>query len=630
MRLLSWKDEQMVPDFRGERLFSGGAQPEDLARQSPPSSADIAARLENTHPSVAVRARLHSMFHQCFAQRRAELALRESAAHFRILAEQGSDSIFLHDADGRVVDVNQRACDALGYSRQELLALKLPDIDTDSAQHGVAALFSALSKDEPLVLESRFRRRDGTLFPVEMRIGAMRMHGRRHLLFLVRDISANRRIQQCLHHLADHDSLTGLPNRGAFLRSLQNALQDGGRLALLLVDLDRFRHLNEALGEIAGDRLLQEAARRLQAALPPGAMLARTGGDEFAALLRDGHCMQQLAAARGMLAALEEDFMLDRQPLHLSASIGVSFYPEDGDDCRQLLRHAEAALQRAKTAGRDKLQRHDPGADAACCSRPALEAGLHHAARRGELELHYQAKVDARSNRISGCEALLRWRHPEQGLLLPERFIPLAEETGLIVPLTRWVLHEACRQVQVWQALGLAPGPVAVNLSAGPFIDAGLVQDVRQALLETGMDPALLELEITESMMLHGAEHARAVLAGLKALGISIAIDDFGIGYSSLSQLKSLPIDIIKIDRSFITDVPGDQADEAITTAIVAMGKSLRVAVVAEGVEAAEQLDFLRGLGCDQIQGYYFSRPLPAAQFERLLLAQRLQEDGAA
>jgi EAL domain-containing protein (putative c-di-GMP-specific phosphodiesterase class I) len=273
----------------------------------------------------------------------------------------------------------------------------------------------------------------------------------------------------------------------------------------------------------------------------------------------------------------------------------------------------------AKTSGRERLKLH--AVSNAPCPRSiaAFEAALSKAARRGELELHYQAKVDAQSHRVSGCEALLRWRHPEHGLLLPERFIPLAEETGLIVPLTRWVLRDACRQMQSWHAQGLAPHHVAVNLSAGPFIEAGLVEDVRDALERSGMDPAQLELEITESLMVREIEDARKILAGLKRLGVRIAIDDFGIGYSSLSQLKNLPVDIIKIDRAFITDVPGSRVDEAIATAIIAMGKSLRAAVVAEGVEAAAQLDFLRALGCDHIQGYYFSKPVPAYQFEDLL-----------
>jgi EAL domain-containing protein (putative c-di-GMP-specific phosphodiesterase class I) len=299
--------------------------------------------------------------------------------------------------------------------------------------------------------------------------------------------------------------------------------------------------------------------------------------------------------------------------------MGMAIYPEDGRDQGKLLSHALGAMHCAKSSGRERLRRHAVSNTPCPRSAASLESALSQAARRGELELHYQAKVDARSNRVSGCEALLRWRHPEHGLLLPERFIPLAEETGLIVSLTRWVLRDACSQMQRWHAQGLAPDHVAVNLSAGPFIEAGLLEDVRDALEHTGMDPARLELEITESLMVRGIEDARTILAGLKQFGVRIAIDDFGIGYSSLSQLKNLPIDIIKIDRAFITDVPGSSVDEAIATAIIAMGKSLRAAVVAEGVEGAAQLDFLRALGCDHIQGYYFSKPAPAHQFEELL-----------
>ncbi|MBK4736237.1 putative bifunctional diguanylate cyclase/phosphodiesterase [Noviherbaspirillum pedocola] len=443
-----------------------------------------------------------------------------------------------------------------------------------------------------------------------------------------RELSLRREAGQAQFH-AEHDPLTGLLNRDAFLRRLNEALnlaqQGGERVALAVLDIDRFRTWNEALGHVAGDQLLRLTAQRMQASLPPGVLLARTGGNEFAALLDDAKTPQPMVRARALLDALRQECTIAGTLVQLSARIGLSVFPEDASDCGELLRQAMGALRDAKTAGRERLRRHAPAAATRTVASAALESSLRHAAQRGELELHYQAKVDARSHRVSGCEALLRWRHPEQGLMLPERFIPLAEETGLIVPLTRWVLHTACSQMQRWQAVGLVPGHVAVNLSAGPFIEAALLDDVREVLTETGMDPTLLELEITESMMMGCAAESRAILIGLKTLGVRIAIDDFGIGYSSLSQLKNLPVDIIKMDRSFINDVPGDRVDEAIATAIIAMGKSLRAAVVAEGVEAVEQLDFLRGLGCDQIQGYYFSKPLPAVEFEELLRSELMR-----
>lgn len=574
-------------------------------------------------PAPAIQKQLYSMFQQCFARRRAKLAPAEGASHFLRLAQQTADSLFLHDACGRVIDANQRACDALGYSRAELLGLRLADIDARAQQHDMAGLMARVSRNRTVLFKSRYRRRDGSLFPVEIRVSCTRLHGRAHLLAQVRDLSMDADIGKRLRYLIHHDHMTGLLNRRAFFRRLRHALsraqQHGEGLALLVIDIDRFKRWNEAFGHAAGDRLLREVALRLQAALPAGGLIARTGGNEFAVLLDDASCIQQLALARAMLNALQREFDITGQPHQISARMGMAIYPEDGRDQGELLSHALGAMHGAKSSGRERLRRHAVYNTPCPHSAASLESALSQAARRGELELHYQAKVDARSNRVSGCEALLRWRHPEHGLLLPERFIPLAEETGLIVPLTRWVLHDACSQMQRWHAQGLAPDHVAVNLSAGPFIEAGLLEDVRDALEHSGMDPARLELEITESLMVRGIEDARTILAGLKRFGVRIAIDDFGIGYSSLSQLKNLPIDIIKIDRAFITDVPGSRVDEAIATAIIAMGKSLRAAVVAEGVEEAAQLDFLRALGCDHIQGYYFSKPAPADQFEEWL-----------
>jgi EAL domain-containing protein (putative c-di-GMP-specific phosphodiesterase class I) len=276
-------------------------------------------------------------------------------------------------------------------------------------------------------------------------------------------------------------------------------------------------------------------------------------------------------------------------------------------------------MYRAKEGGKNNFQFYSAQMDLHSASQLALESSLRRALERNELLLHYQAKVDAQTGRITGVEVLARWQHPELGLMHPEHFIPLAEETGLIVPLTKWVLHEACTQSKVWQKQGLPPMHIAVNLSARQFADENLLSDVETTLAEVGMDPTLLELEITESMMMHNTDKTIQVLAGLKKMGIRIAIDDFGIGYSSLSHLKQLPIDIIKIDRSFIMDIPGDQADEAIADAIIAMGKSLKILVVAEGVEALEQLQFLRSRGCDEIQGFFFSRPLPAQEFSKIL-----------
>lgn len=561
---------------------------------------------------------------QFFQREQAEAALRESEAHFRALVEQASDSFYVHDFDGRFIDVNQRGCDCLGYTRHELLSMSLSDIDVDLSIKKLKGLLGPIMTGTPIALESRHRHKDGTVFPVEIRIGPIEIDGHQHLLSLVRDVTERKELQDHIQHLAYHDPLTDLPNRAMFNRHLSHAMIQARRyykgLAVLFIDLDRFKNINDTLGHDAGDRLLQEMSRRLKASLREGDLVARLGGDEFVVLLEEVTDLSQVSqVARQILTALVKEHPLDGQLIHITASIGISTFPEDGRDEFSLMKHADVAMYRAKDGGKNNFQFYSAQMDLHSAAQLALESSLRRALERDELLLHYQAKVEAQSGRITGMEVLVRWQHPELGLMHPEHFIPLAEETGLIVPLTKWVLREACTQNCAWQKQGLPALRIAVNLSARQFADENLLIDVESTLQEVGMDPALLELEITESMMMHNTDKTIQVLAGLKAMGIHIAIDDFGIGYSSLSHLKQFPIDIIKIDRSFITDIPGDQADEAIADAIIAMGKSLKIVVVAEGVEALEQLQFLRSRGCDEIQGFYFSRPIPARDFVKLL-----------
>lgn len=561
---------------------------------------------------------------QFFQREQTEAALRESEAHFRALVEQASDSFYVHDFEGRFIDVNQRGCDALGYGRHELLGMSLADIDLELSVQKLESLLEPVLSGKPVALESRHRRRDGSIFPVELRIGQIEINGQQHLLSLVRDVTERKELQDHIQHLAYHDALTGLPNRAMFNRTLAQALArarpQGKRLALLFIDLDRFKNINDTLGHNAGDYLLQEMARRLRAVMREGELLARLGGDEFVVLLEDINDASRIVqVARRILDALVREYPLDGQVIHITASIGISVCPDDGIDQFSLMKHADVAMYRAKDAGKNNFQFYSAHDDGHSAAQLALEFSLRRGIERGELVLHYQPKVSTRTGRISGVEVLVRWQHPELGLLQPDDFIGLAEETGLIVPLTKWVLREACRQNCRWRQIGLPTMRIAVNLSARHFSDGNLLKDVQAILLEAGMSPTLLELEITESMMMQDTARSLDVLAGLKALGIHIAIDDFGIGYSSLSQLKQFPIDIIKIDRSFIMDVPGDEADEAIADAIIAMGKSLKILVVAEGVEFVEQLEFLSRRGCDETQGFYFSPPVPAPAFQKLL-----------
>ncbi|MDP1989817.1 MAG: EAL domain-containing protein, partial [Syntrophales bacterium] len=443
---------------------------------------------------------------------------------------------------------------------------------------------------------------------------------------------ARKQAEERIRHLAHYDALTGLANRSMFSQRLGHALaqarRNGMQLAVLFIDLDRFKNINDTLGHEAGDSVLKEVAERLHGCLRESDTIGRFGGDEFVALLegipQPMHCAE---VAQKILAAVARPFALDTQEFHLTASIGISTYPADSEDLQSLLKNADVAMYRAKELGRNNFQFYSAQMNIHTLERLALESSLRGALERNEFVLHYQPKIDIRSGRIIGMEALVRWQHPTKGLIPPMQFIPLAEETGLIVPIGEWVLRTACACNKSWQEQGLPPLRIAVNLSARQFAYENLLRDVARVLNETGLDAAFLELEITESMVMHDPEHAIELLNKLKAMGISISIDDFGTGYSSLSYLKRFPIDSVKIDRSFIKELPLDSDDAAITQAIIAMAHGLKLKVIAEGAETAEQLSFLRAHNCDEMQGYYFSKPLPEHEF--ILLVQNSIAAGA-
>jgi len=435
---------------------------------------------------------------------------------------------------------------------------------------------------------------------------------------------ARKHAEERIRHLAHYDELTGLANRSMFSQSLSHAIAKAQRnsmeLAILFIDLDRFKNINDTLGHGAGDSVLKEVAERLRGCLRESDTIGRLSGDEFVVLLEEmSQSMHCTEVAQKILAAIARPFTLDTQEFHLTASIGISTYPADSEDLQGLLKNADIAMYRAKELGRNNFQFYSAQMNIHTLERLALESGLRRALERNEFVLHYQPKVDIHSGRISGMEALLRWQHPTMGLIPPMKFIPLAEETGLIVPIGEWVLRTACARNKSWQEQGLPPLCVSVNLSARQFTHENLLQDVARVLNETGLDAAFLELEITESMVMHDPEHAVELLSELKAMGISISIDDFGTGYSSLSYLKRFPIDSLKIDRSFIKDLPLDGDDAAITQAIIAMAHGLKLKVTAEGVETGEQLSFLSIQKCDEMQGFHFSKPLPEHEFVLLV-----------
>jgi diguanylate cyclase (GGDEF)-like protein len=433
-----------------------------------------------------------------------------------------------------------------------------------------------------------------------------------------------RRANEQLHHLVLHDNLTRLPNRTLLEDRITQAISSaqglGKLFAVMLLDLDRFKTINDSLGHHYGDKLLQAVAQRLTETLRAEDTVARIGGDEFVVLLKEIAEPQAAAnIAQKLLTALSEPFYIEDQEQNMSSSIGISIYPNDGLDLRALMVNADGAMYHAKKMGRNNYQFFTREMTAVAGARLELEKSLRRAMENREFELHYQPKVNVKSGAVTAMEALIRWRDPQKGLISPVEFIPLAEELGLIIPLGAWVLITACQQNRQWQVAGLPKIRVAVNLSAVQFRQKNLVEFISQVLEDTGLDASFLELEVTESVIMQNAEEATLVLEKLHAKGIHISIDDFGTGYSSLSYLKRFPLDTLKIDRSFVRDISSDPDDAAIVKSVIALAHSLRLGVIAEGVETEEQLAFLSALGCDEYQGYYRSRPVPAEEFAQLL-----------
>lgn len=439
-----------------------------------------------------------------------------------------------------------------------------------------------------------------------------------------RDITERKRADAQIHYLAGHDGLTALPNRRLFSELLNNSIQNARRyhhfFAILFIDLDRFKIINDTLGHEAGDQLLREISARLTSAVRGSDIVARLGGDEFVVLLQEiSDATQAAAVARKILAAVIKPMELNGQECRVSASIGICLYPTDARDEVGLMKNADIAMYRAKSEGKNTYYFYSLDILAQSLERLALETSLRHAVERNEFVLHYQAKLDLKSGQINGVEALLRWQHPDLGMISPLQFIPLAEETGLIVSIGKWVLKTACMQNMEWQRRGLPPVRIAVNISTRQFADDALLEDIALALVESGMAPELLELELTESMVMQNHARAAKLLVAIKRLGVRLAIADFGVGYSSLAQLRQFPFDVLKVDRSIIRDLNESGDDQTITQAIIAMGKTLSLTVVAEGVETEAQETFLRDNACDETQGYYFSKPISSNEFADFL-----------
>jgi diguanylate cyclase (GGDEF)-like protein len=430
-----------------------------------------------------------------------------------------------------------------------------------------------------------------------------------------------------IQKLATNDTLTGLPNRAFFNEALSHAIAQAERhgrpLALFFLDLDRFKNINDTLGHGVGDRVLQEAAGRLRHAVRSSDLIARLGGDEFVLLVEEYRDSAHLGEiAQKVLKAFEASFVVDGQELALSASIGVCAYPQDGNDAQALLARADIAMYRAKEDGRNRHCFYSAELNQLTGERLALEAALKHALERGEIEVFYQPKVGFGNGRVTGVEALIRWRHPQHGLLFPDKFIGIAEDTGAIIPIGYWTLKRVCERVRRWHEQGM-PLSVAVNLSAVQFHDPDLVRRLGEVLRSSGAQPHMLELEITESMLMKDPDAAVVVMEAIRAMGVRLSIDDFGTGHSSLGYLKRFPVNQLKVDRSFVRDLPHNNDDVAITRAVIAMAHSLRMSVVAEGVEHRQQFELLRSEGCDEFQGYYCRPALDEAELMRFLAEER-------
>lgn len=427
-----------------------------------------------------------------------------------------------------------------------------------------------------------------------------------------------------LHHLAHHDGLTGLPNRMLLQDRLSQAIElarrQGTQLAVLFMDLDRFKHVNDSLGHAVGDQLLQSVARCLKDCLRHSDTISRQGGDEFVVLLSNSKYTENAAlSAQKILTALTAPHLIGQLQLHVSVSIGISTYPADGQDAETLIKNADSAMYHAKESGRNNYKFFAQDMNVRAVQRHSIEASLRRALERQEFVLNYQPKINLHSSMIVGVEALIRWQHPERGLVPPSEFVPIAEDCGLILPIGRWVLREACLQAQAWRQAGLSPITIAVNISALEFSATNFLENVRATLKETCLEPHYLEFELTEGVLMRDAKFTDSVLHGLADLGVKLAIDDFGTGYSSLSYLRQFPIDTLKIDQSFVNRMTSNPDDATIVSAVINMGKSLKLRVIAEGVETPEQYAFLLAQHCDEGQGYYFCRPVAAETLAALL-----------
>jgi diguanylate cyclase (GGDEF)-like protein/PAS domain S-box-containing protein len=553
-------------------------------------------------------------------RRMAEEALRDSEARYRLMAENSTDMISRTSSRGVLLYASDACRRLLGYEPAELVGRLFFDFIFEPDRDEVRHLSTLIHESGPTTFAYRVEKKDGSLVWFETTSRSVRdgITGEvREIVGVSRDVTERKQVEEHIEYQAYHDALTGLPNRRLFRDRLTVALAHARRLkhplAVMFLDLDRFKVVNDTLGHSIGDEFLKAVAIRLQGALREEDSVARMGGDEFTVLLADLKTSNDAAKiAQKVLDTVAQPLRIDGTELFLTTSIGIALFPSDGDTAEALLANADHAMYRAKDAGRNAYQMFTPAMNSRALERLSLESDLRYALERGELELYYQPQINIASGRITGVEALLRWNRPGFGLVGPKDFIPVAEETSLIVPIGEWVLREACRQAKAWQTRGSSSFRMAVNLSPRQFQHSDLPQVIASALELSGLAPGDLELEITESLAMQNTARTIVTLHKLREMGVQIAIDDFGTGHSSLNYLRSFPIDSVKIDQEFVQEIEASAADRAIVSAVIGMARGLRLRVTAEGVETERQLEFLREQGCQDVQGYLFGEPVPA------------------
>jgi diguanylate cyclase (GGDEF)-like protein/PAS domain S-box-containing protein len=542
------------------------------------------------------------------------------------------DAVICTNLSGNITFLNLVAEKMTGWARQEASGRPTADVlkilDTSSRETIPNPTEMAVEQDRTVHLppNSILIRRDGFEIPVEDCVSPIHDHEGKvtGAVVVLRDVSAARAMTLEMIHSAHHDFLTGLPNRMLLSDRVNQVIslaqRHGKKVAVLFLDLDGFKHINDSLGHAVGDKLLQSIAECLVDCVRGSDTVSRQGGDEFVVLLSEvEHSEDAAITARRMLQAVAEVHPVGQHDLHITTSIGLSVFPDDGLDAETLIKNADTAMYQAKENGRQSFQFFKPAMNVRAVERQSIEEALRTALERRELALHYQPKINLRTGAITGAEALIRWTHPTRGPVSPGQFIPVAEDCGLILPIGNWVLREACRQARAWLEVGLPLASIAVNISAMEFRHESFLEGIFAALEDTRLEPRFLELELTESVLMKRAESAASVLQTLRASGVQLAIDDFGTGFSSLSYLRKFPIDALKIDQSFVRQISTAPDETTIVTAIISMGRSLNLRVIAEGVETPEELAFLQAHQCDEAQGYYFGRPVHPEQFAKLL-----------